>query len=419
MIARLQNAEHSRALSDGLAAAMVASLPWSTSATGILVVVWLVSLIPTLRATDIRTTMSRPAAWLPVALVLFMAGGILWAYDVSWSERMRAFGSTTKLLTIPVLMIQFCGSDRGAWVLNGFITSCVVLLLFSVGSFLWPTFPLWSWAKAPGLPVKDYIIQSGLFVLCAFILLYLGRDSLRRRRYLLFTLQALLAAAFLTDVFFVTSGRTVLVTIPILLLLYALVCFQWKTASAIMLSGMLIGGAVWSSSDYVRMRLGTLVQEVQDYRAAEQRSSAGERLEFWKKSIQFITEAPIFGHGTGSIRTLFAGVAADGEGVSSIVSTNPHNQFLTVAIQIGVAGALVMVAMWMAHLLLFRAGGLVAWAGLLVVVQNVVGSLFNSHLFDFGQGWLYAFGVGISGGLMMRTQGRKQSARPVAAAARS
>jgi O-antigen ligase len=28
--------------------------------------------------------------------------------------------------------------------------------------------------------------------------------------------------------------------------------------------------------------------------------------------------------------------------------------------------------------------------------------LFNSHLFDFGQGWLYVFGVGIIGGMVLR-----------------
>jgi hypothetical protein len=281
MTLRLHNIEHHRVLTDGLAAAMVASLPWSTSATGILVVAWLLALLPLLRAQDVRDVMRRPAAWLPVALVLFMALGMLWAFDATWSERLRAFNASAKLLVIPLLMIQFARKDGGTaerggvWALNAFIASCTLLLFFSAGSFLWPHFPLWSWVKMPGLPVKDYIIQSGLFVLCAFILLYLARDALQRRRYPVFALRAALAAAFLADVFFVTSGRTSLVTVPVLLLLYALVCFRWKAASVIMVSGMLVGGVVWSSSDYVRMRLGTLVHEVQDYRAAEKRSSAG------------------------------------------------------------------------------------------------------------------------------------------------
>ena len=66
------------------------------------------------------------------------------------------------------------------------------------------------------------------------------------------------------------------------------------------------------------------------------------------------------------------------------------------------AFAAALVAMWLAHLALFRDGTLIAWFGLLVVTYNVVSSLFNSHLFDFGEGWLYVFGVGLTGGMMLR-----------------
>jgi O-antigen ligase len=58
--------------------------------------------------------------------------------------------------------------------------------------------------------------------------------------------------------------------------------------------------------------------------------------------------------------------------------------------------------MWIAHLLLFTGRGLVAWIGMVVVVQNIVSSLFNSHLFDFTSGWLYVFGVGVVGGMVLR-----------------
>jgi hypothetical protein len=52
--------------------------------------------------------------------------------------------------------------------------------------------------------------------------------------------------------------------------------------------------------------------------------------------------------------------------------------------------------------MLFRGFGLAALIGEIVVVQNVVSSFFNSHLFDFSQGWLYVFGVGVAGGMVLR-----------------
>src|ERR1039458_9473859 len=54
--------------------------------------------------------------------------------------------------------------------------------------------------------------------------------------------------------------------------------------------------------------------------------------------------------------------------------------------------------------------GLAEWIGLVIVVQNIVGSLFNSHLFDFVQGWVYVFGVGVAGGIALKNRALEKSA---------
>jgi O-antigen ligase len=89
-------------------------------------------------------------------------------------------------------------------------------------------------------------------------------------------------------------------------------------------------------------------------------------------------------------------------GASSVATVNPHNQIFAVAIQLGLLGAAVLVAMWAAHFPLFCGCGQAAWIGMVVVVENVVSSLVNSDLFDFSQGWLYVFGVGVAGGIRLR-----------------
>ena len=109
----------------------------------------------------------------------------------------------------------------------------------------------------------------------------------------------------------------------------------------------------------------------------------------------------MIGHGTGSMPDLFRRAAAGESGAQAVTSVNPHNQFFAVAIQLGLVGGAILIAMWIAHLALFRGSGLVAWLGIVIVVQNVVSSLFNSHLFDFLHGWLYVFGVGVVGGMAL------------------
>jgi hypothetical protein len=60
--------------------------------------------------------------------------------------------------------------------------------------------------------------------------------------------------------------------------------------------------------------------------------------------------------------------------------------------------------MWFTHLLLFRGPTLTHWIGFLVVTQNMMTSLFNSHLFDFHEGWMYVLGVGVAGGMVLSTK---------------
>jgi O-antigen ligase len=165
-----------------------------------------------------------------------------------------------------------------------------------------------------------------------------------------------------------------------------------------------LAAILWASSPFLRLRVTESFKEWQTYqfdRADNPVTSGGLRLEFWKKSFTFISEAPILGHGTGSLGEKFREVAA-GTGVSASQSDNPHNQFFAVAIPLGLAGGALLIAMWIAHLALFRGGGTVAWVGLVIVLQNIVSSQFNSHIFDFLHGWLYVFGVGVVGGMALR-----------------
>jgi O-antigen ligase len=65
--------------------------------------------------------------------------------------------------------------------------------------------------------------------------------------------------------------------------------------------------------------------------------------------------------------------------MASEVTVNPHNQTFAIGIQLGVMGTLALWAMWIAHFLLFRSGGITAWLGTVIVVDNVVCSTVHSR----------------------------------------
>jgi O-antigen ligase len=391
---------------DGLAAAVAVSLPWSTSATAILIVLWLIAVVPTIDGAALRREVLSPAGGLPVLLWIAGALGMLWA-DVSWSERLAGLGGFHKLLLIPLLLAHYRRSAHGNWVIIGFLTSAMVLLALSWVLVLAPDLT-WRGRGSPGVPVKDYIVQSEIFAICAFGLIGRAAELLRTR--LLWSLVlVLVAAAFVANIGYVATGRTTLVMLAVLLVLFGLRQFGWKGGLIAPAVGLAVAGALWASSPYLRQRVSVAINQVQAYGARDVDTPVGLRLEYWKRSFAFIAEAPLVGHGTGTIAYLFRRDATT-ETIPTLLTTNPHSQILAVAVQLGLVGVAVLVAMWIAHLALFRELTLVAWFGLVIVTGNVVASLFNSHLFDFSQGWLYVFGVGVTGGMVLRERSAPEKA---------
>jgi O-antigen ligase len=391
-------------LANILAVALAISLPWSTSATGILIALWLVALIPTIDLPSLRRVIFLPAGGFPVLLVALSAVGVLWA-NSPWSERLHGLESFVKLLCIPLFLYQFCRSDNGRQVLIGFIASCIFLLVVSWLLWVWPGMPWPSTPKTPGVPVKDYIAQSAMFTVCSLLLLQFAYDAWRDGRRPLALVTIMLALAFLANVSYVATSRTYLVAIPALLVVFGYRQFSWKGAIAMVFGCLVLAAATWPSATSMQARVISFFDEVGSYHPNATSTSAGERLMYWTKAMGFIKEAPLLGHGTGSIREQYRHSVANQVGLAGELTTNPHNQTLAIGIQLGIVGIAVLLAMWIAHLELFRSGSFAAWVGLVVVIQNMIGSLFNSHLFDFTHGWAYIIGVGVAGGTVLRQSG--------------
>lgn len=391
-------------LADALAVAVAAALPWSTSALGIFLVLWLLALVPTLDWPDIRREVMTAAGGLPVLLFVLGVAGMAWA-DVSWSARWEGLDSFWKLLVIPLLMVQFRRSGNGHRVFLGFVVACTLLLVASLAVTIWPYLPRGSTDR--GVLVKSYIIQSIEFTMCAAGLLYLAVDYWRDRRRTLAVGLALLGCVFLFDIFFIATGRTALVVMPVLVLVYGTWRFGGRGFVTAAGTVFLIAATLWASSPQVRDKVARIFTATERHENLQDVTPSEQRLVYWAKSLGFIEDAPLFGHGTGSIQEMFARSSIGQTGVRGEAADNPHNQSFAVGIQLGLVGVIVLWAMWIAHFAIFRAGGLVAWLGLVVVTQNVVGSLFNSFLFDYTEGWLYVLGFGVAAGMMRQQQARR------------
>jgi O-antigen ligase len=383
----------------------VASLPWSTSLTAIFNAAFLVCMVPFLDIRAFLQSLTRPICAAPIALFVLALVGTLWS-DAAWGVRLYAVGPTVKLLVLPVLLYHFERSPRGHWMFIAFLVSCALLSVMSWLVAFYPGLSLRPYDPLErGIFVKNYIDQSQEFTLCAVALAYPVMMLLRQKRFGLAGLLIALALSFLANMVFVVVSRTALVTVPIMLGVFALLHLRWRSIAMIAIA-LIAGAAVaWHASPHLRKTADTFSRDYRLYTQEREPTSIGERLEYWRFAIRFFAQAPLAGHGTGSSQGLFERAAQEPSWIPRVrVFPNPHNQALHVAIQWGITGIGALWAIWILHFQLFRGDGFAKWIGLLVVVQNVFTSLFNSHLFDFHEGWMYVIGVGVAGGIVIQAR---------------
>ncbi len=396
---------------DVFAILIAITLPWSTSLVGIFSIAMLVAMGPFLDIEALLRSLRRPISAVPIALFVLALVGTLWS-DAAWGARLYAVSPTAKLLVLPLLFYHFERSERGLAVFVAFLVSCALMVPMSWIVAFDPGLSLKPAAEASrGIFVKNYIDQSQEFALCAVALAYPIIMLLRARRIWPALLLGALSLSFVATMAFVIVSRTALVTMPIMLAVFGLLHLRWRTNLMILCSAAVLAAIAWASSPQLQRTVTTFTRDYQLYQEQGIPTSIGERLEYWRKSLRFFAEAPVIGHGTGSTRGLFEQAATGPAGLAaSQVIGNPHNQTLNVAVQWGALGIVVLYTMWLLHLLLFRGAGPANWVGLLVVVQNIFTSLFNSHIFDFHEGWMYVLGVGVAGGMVLKARSAERAA---------
>ena len=202
------------------------------------------------------------------------------------------------------------------------------------------------------------------------------------------------SGAAIINLFYIAPGRTGMFVFCCLILLYLyqrLSLIKWAVALVIFL--VLLFGAYQTSNNF-SIRVNEAINEIVDYKPGKSRTSIGQRFDWWKVSLQLVSEKPLFGHGAGSFET-----AHNMAKSTRITPTdNPHNEYLFIATQFGLVG--LSLFLLMIGLQLQEAKGIgIRDRQLLhgVVLALLAGSLMNSLLFDSQQGHFYLF---MSGALL-------------------
>jgi O-antigen ligase len=397
------------------AVATAAMLPVSTSGQAIALSIFVVLALLTVKREEWLATIMTPAAAIPVGLFVLMVIGMLWS-PTPFAPG-GGVGHYAKLLLIPIAMACAFTPRQGLQIGYGLLAGCLVILVLSFLSFFVHLPSPFSHAM-DGVPVKDNAVQSGCFALCAFALALGGVSAWvggNRRRAVA---MLILALVFLADVFMIYISKTGILMTAALVGLFVVQAGGWRRSLLIATPIVLIAAiALWTSAPAQR-RLAEITTDIHAVDSGKGNSEAtlstASRLDFWSKAVEFIEQAPLFGHGTGSTKSLYQSLEATRPSPYGEAVPDPHNQFFAIAIQVGLVGGAILLAMWAVHFSMFVGGGFACAMGQAVVLQNFIGSLFNSHLSTVTQGMLYCLAVGLLGGIVQRARGRSGIAESLA-----
>ena len=391
----LRITETLRRVRDATAIATAFTLPLTTSGLAVTSSIFAILALLTIKPGEWHVTALRPAAIAPALLFLLLLLGMVWSPTPLGPGEITHY---VKLLFIPLIMACSLGPRQALHIGYGLLAGCFIVLALSWMSLLWPSGP-WGWFKVPNIPVKDNSVQSACFALCAFGLAVAAvqKWSFGKRGHAI--AMAALALLFFTNIFAIYVSKTGMLE-ALMLGLFSVWLEGWRRALLIVASALVIMGIALSLSTRAQMRLHQITADIRADNTSQESISTASRRDFYDKAIGFVKDAPLFGHGTGSTKSLFQSLESARPSPYGEAVPDPHNQFLAIAIQVGLIGGVLLLAMWATHLMTFFGRGVVNVLGQAVVLQNVVGSLFNSHLSTVTEGTLYCLAVGLLAGLV-------------------
>lgn len=379
----------------GCAIALGFSIPVSVALDNILLAVvllfWLASAGCREKFSALR---SNGVARAALALFLLIAAGIAWSPQAA--EGFHILGKYADLAFIPIFVSLFrAQSDRRR---AGLFFGAAILLTLGF-SFL-----IWGGLVSNGVPAnefgviqpevfKKYLTQSILMACGTYVFCLLARDSTSKRMRMVWIALAALCAF---NVIVMLSGRSGQIALAALALLFAFLRWRakgiWIVAAILSLFVLtvILGYAPENGpfniviKDFKTWRLGQ----------APNKTSTGQRLDYSMNSIAIVREHPLIGVGTGGFAAAYARQV---EGTNLDATVNPHNEYLNLAVQLGIAGLLA--AAWLFAMVWRHARALPTALerdlarGL--AITFAVGCLFNSMLMDHVEGLFFAWSAGV------------------------
>lgn len=327
--------------------------------------------------------------------IFYMGASVVWS-EADLSLALNAWARHARLLGIVLVLFLIVNLCEARAVLRAFVIGQTFVVLSAWLLVLSIDLP---WATSMNAKLNysvfgSYLEQSiSQSVLAAIV--WFHRDWIFGKNGRWIAIALACTTMVLTLVFL--QGRTgalVGLALIALAIIYALPRQYLPLAFVMPLLVVLVG---MGSSKVMRDRFLAVKSEVGAYQQQSVvDSSSGQRLLFWKVSLEAASERPIFGHGAGSWNLNYRQHEAGRAPVSTLRVGDPHQLFLLWAVEGGLVGLALLLAVFVAIFnVTQKLFGTDAKAGQAVLLALVISSMLNSMIFGIGMGDFFCVAIGI------------------------
>ena len=338
-----------------------------------------------------KAVLARPLVYWGVAFLGAVVVGMLYA-SVSWQDRWTDFYKWRTILWFVVALAIF---DEDGWKERLLVLFLIGTAVAVVGSFLsaagWISFH-----RGPQELLRNSGTQGMAFacaaLVCAWMMLErkpLGPSPL---------IWPLLGGLYIVNIVFITDGRSGYAVLG--LGLFILLCWNapWKYRVLILAGLFLAGGLAFWLSPRVQGKVMAAVVQWTNESESERLTNFGSRRVFYQNSVEVLEHHWLLGVGTGGFEQAYGDHVSKKYAASdwrALHTTDPHNQYLSVAIQQGIVGVVLFLGWIIAIVRERESRSDYHRLAIAILAGWCVTSLFSSHFRTFAEGHLLATFLGV------------------------
>jgi len=271
-------------------------------------------------------------SWASIGLLTALAFGMLYG-NTPISQAFEFWTKYLKLLAVPLIIGLAPNEKTRRLAINAALVGVMASVMVSYGRFIGLIDPFTDPNQA-NIGFQNRITLGLYTSFASYIFAYRALKSRKKNFKLAYAILFILASF---NTLAINNGRTgyIIFLALTILFLYRNVQLKWRLTSIGLAAFTIIATLAVSPTSRDRLERTLSNADALNTKEANNQSSTVIRWQFLINSLNIIQTAPLLGHGTGSFQSEYAKRIIDSNQVGS---SNPHNDYLLIAAQLGLFG---------------------------------------------------------------------------------